>query len=250
VPILEQATSINLSREEAMTAFNVERAQVFATACEHLGTGAVWAWAATPEGQPPEDWSPTFQHQVAVAALMRMATCEAVSDSEQQVIALTGFMHDIIKLTDPEIGALVQSPRKLPAAEMAIVRRHAPLGGEFARDNLIEVDDLTIADIDRIARAIANHHSDHKGDDLSVLLQAADQAHAMLIDPSRTYRAERMASEGLLDEFGQPDVPTITDALLKDKPESIYDGRVSLHRLAHMAVQLMPPLQVPNGAAA
>lgn len=228
------------SPQAAAEVFEAERAEVLNIAIHHLGGEAVWMLAGAPENQGPRELSPTFQHQVAVGALMRMATPENVSEEEQHVIALTGFLHDIVKITDPEIGGLIQAPRKLTDDEFAVVRQHAPRGGEFVRDHL-QISDLSPESLERIATAIERHHSDHEGDDLSALLQAADQGHAMLVDPHRKYRKARMQSEGLLDADGNPIISDITGILLSRKPNFVYG--VPLRRLAHIAIDLMPPLE-------
>jgi hypothetical protein len=116
---------------------------------------------------------------------------------------------------------------------------HAPLGGLALLRLLnkrLDPDSLI-----HISSAVAQHHSSHRGEPLTVLLQLADQAHAMLVDPHRTYRVQRMTAESLLDEHSQPNVDAIRQVLLKGKPETAYGARLS--HLVDVAIGLMPVQQ-------
>ena len=218
-----------------------------------VGEGLVTQMTRHDEGQPAGEMALTTAHALRVAALTELAARPFLSEGKRTRLVVAAFMHDVMKLFDPQINSIVHADRLLTPEDRLVLGTHAPRGGEFV---LRELAGWLAPDLlNGVAFDVAHHHTPldmlaTAGSDTdagyTTLLQTADVTDAVILDWTRRYKPERMLSEGSIDNFGQPVVETVTKKILNGKPETALG--VPLRAIVDIAVPLLPDHMAISGA--
>jgi hypothetical protein len=192
------------------------------------------------ENQADGEYSRTHLHETQVGGILLAVT-------EQPQIALAGCTHDTGKGRD-EVREIINLPRRLVDQEWEVVNAHPELGAQ----------DLEAAfkdpELGALAQFVARHHHAARPDtfataeqrynwDITSLVQVADRAQAMLLDwKGRPYKADRMTSEGLLDDVGKPVMDRILEEVLGAEADQTYLG-INVGSIIRFTVDYMPPAE-------
>ncbi len=197
----------------------------------------------------------TFAHSLRVGALMARAVTEfgdgAAYPENVALARSVGTLHDWGKYITEGVMALIHSGRAASEEEFVKIRSHAPKGGAHLAQVLAEQPPATAHQRSTLHHAsyVATHHHSvlpaqptdeglRLSMDLTALTKAADAADAMLIDPTRTYRAERFRKEGLMSATGALNMERIRESALRGLPEAAFG--VPLAGVVDLACDLMP----------
>ncbi len=159
----------------------------------------------------------TAEHSRAVSSwCARLAKRLALSKADTVHLTRCGLVHDIGKVTTP--NEILNAPRRLADAEMAIMRHHAEAGAAI------------VAEIPLVAHllpAVRNHHERVDGDgypdrlgggDIPIaarIVSVADAFNAMIgRRPYRPPLAPSIALERLIESRGTQFDPDIVDAMI------------------------------------
>ena len=205
--------------------------------------------------------TPVFDHCLRVAGLMEMAMPSGIRKQDRRRLRIGGVLHDIVRVTDPTIQAMVAVGSEATAEQMAVIRTHAPLGGRYISERLLPANcsagggQTTEKRRHKLSQGVATdvavHHSPlpqapRKDRECAAVLQVADRTDAMLLDwsPARNYKFQRMLGEGLLGDQLSPNIPLIADKILDNMPETALGIR--LRHIVDLGIRLMPAFVPPS----
>lgn len=157
------------------------------------------------EGQESGRHSGTFYHQLEVGVLvygaLSLVSSNSNSDTIRRAVAAANF-HDMGKRREA-VRQLITLPRRLDDDERAIVAQHTGFGAEdltgaFHDERDEQIGAFCALHHHRPQPEVADSAANAELCQYAGLVRIADLTQAILMDWSRTYKADRMTHEGLL----------------------------------------------------